>query len=310
MEYQEFVEAFRQILSDKSGIDREKITFEKEGGRLAEGGDRLLIEFADHEESTEICALHTEELYELYRGGKTEEELAQEVIRDIEEARGAQVYRKARELSDYEKIRGELFVRLINEERNRKSLEDAIYRTIGDIALVVYARMAENENGISSTKILGKFTEVWKKDREEIFTEALLNTYFINPPRIYRWEELIFDPDYGGENFMDLASEHSLVKTAMGNCLSTERKINGAVAVFLPGVAQRLYDLLDSDFYIVFTSIHEAMIHNVDTVRKEDLQEILNDITDRVTPKNEVLSSCIYRYSHDTKQFSCVSKGP
>ena len=48
----------------------------------------------------------------------------------------------------------------------------------------------------------------------------------------------------------------------MGNCLSTSRKTNGAVAVFLPGVAERLAYLLDSDFYMVFTSIHEVMIHN------------------------------------------------
>lgn len=307
MEYQEFVEMFRRSLSETSGIDSERIQFEEEGGRFAEKGDRLLIEFADHEDSTEICALHTEELYDLYQKGKTPQELVQEVAQDIEEARSAQVYQRARELSEYEKIRGELFIRLINEERNRKNLEDAIYRTIGDIALVVYARMAESESGISSAKISERFTEIWQKSKDEIFTEALLNTYFISPPRIYRWEELIFDPEYSGENFMDIVSEHSLLKTAIGNCLSTSRKINGAVAVFLPGVAERIYDLLNSDFYIVFTSIHEAMIHNVESVKKEDLQEILNDITDKVTPKEEFLSSCIYRYSHDTKQFSCVS---
>lgn len=67
---------------------------------------------------------------------------------------------------------------------------------------------------------------------------------------------------------MDIVSEHSLLKTAIGNCLSTSRKINGAVAVFLPGVAERIYDLLNSDFYIVFTSIHEAMIHNVESVKR------------------------------------------
>lgn len=55
----------------------------------------------------------------------------------------------------------------------------------------------------------------------------------------------------------------------MGNCLSTSKKTNGAVAVFLPGVAERLAALLESDFYMVFTSIHEVMIHNDRNVEPE-----------------------------------------
>ena len=96
MEYQEFVEMFRRSLSETAEIDSERIQFEEEGGRFRKG-DRLLIEFADHEDSTEICALHTEELYDLYQKGKTLQELVQEVAQDIEEARSAQVYQRARE---------------------------------------------------------------------------------------------------------------------------------------------------------------------------------------------------------------------
>ena len=46
-------------------------------------------------------------------------------------------------------------------------------------------------------------------------------------------------------------------RDSIGSCLSTARRTNGAVAIFLPGVAKRLADLMDADFYMVFTSIHE-----------------------------------------------------
>lgn len=39
------------------------------------------------------------------------------------------------------------------------------------------------------------------------------------------------------ENFMNLLFDMSLKKDAIGNCLSTSVRTNGAVAVFLPGVA-------------------------------------------------------------------------
>ena len=101
---------------------------------------------------------------------------------------------------------------------------------------------------------------------------------------------------------------HELKKDAMGNCLSTSKKTNGAVAVFLPGVAERLAALLESDFYMVFTSIHEVMIHNDRNVEPEDLKEVLQETIKSATPKEDYLTSRIYHYSRATHKFTCVSE--
>ncbi len=50
---------------------------------------------------------------------------------------------------------------------------------------------------------------------------------------------------------MDLNHEFYLTRDSIGSCLSTARRTNGAVAIFLPGVAKRLADLMDADFYMV-----------------------------------------------------------
>ena len=70
---------------------------------------------------------------------------------------------------------------------------------------------------------------------------------------------------------MNLLSDFILRKDSGGNCLSTTERTNGAVAVFLPGVAERLGKLLGSGFYMVFTSIHEVMIHRDSAVEVEEL---------------------------------------
>ena len=62
-----------------------------------------------------------------------------------------------------------------------------------------------------------------------------------------------------------------------GKLSQYNEKTNGAVAVFLPGVAEQLAYMLDSDFYMVFTSVHEVMIHNDKFVEPEDLQCVLRD---------------------------------
>ena len=137
--------------------------------------------------------------------------------------------------------------------------------------------------------------------------EAILNTYFMSPPRIYRWEQMIFNPEYEGESFMNLGDKCELKKDAMGNCLSTTKKTNGAVAVFLPGVAEQLAYMLDSDFYMVFTSVHEVMIHNDKFVEPEDLQCVLRDTIREATPKEDYLTSRIYQYNRETHKFICVT---
>lgn len=105
---------------------------------------------------------------------------------------------------------------------------------------------------------------------------------------------------------MESCSADVVSKDAMGNCLSTTIKTNGAVAIFLPGVAKRLADLLDSDFYMVFTSIHEVMVHNAEKVDPEDLKCVLADTIKEATPEADYLTSRIYKYDRKTHRFTCV----
>ena len=39
------------------------------------------------------------------------------------------------DLDNYEKIKGRLFIRLLNADKNRDMLKDTVYHQVGDIAL-------------------------------------------------------------------------------------------------------------------------------------------------------------------------------
>ena len=210
-------------------------------------------------------------------------------------------------IRDYEKTKPRLFIRLLNADKYSADLQDAVYKTLGDIALVLYMKVTEYEGCVTSTKIRQGMLEQWGKECDEELQESILNTYFMSPPRIYRWEQMIFNPEYEGESFMNLGDKCELKKDAMGNCLSTTKKTNGAVAVFLPGVAEQLAYMLDSDFYMVFTSVHEVMIHNDKFVEPEDLQCVLRDTIREATPKEDYLTSRIYQYNRETHKFICVT---
>ena len=283
------------------------ISFEKEGGRFAPVGDRLLVKFAEHDDAWEVCGLYTQELFKSYQNGSPFEEIIKEITDDLNRIKKADIYEKTRVIRDYEKTKPRLFIRLLNADKYSADLQDAVYKTLGDIALVLYMKVTEYEGCVTSTKIRQGMLEQWGKECDEVFQEAILNTYFMSPPRIYRWEQMIFNPEYEGESFMNLGDKCELKKDAMGNCLSTTKKTNGAVAVFLPGVAEQLAYMLDSDFYMVFTSVHEVMIHNDKFVEPEDLQCVLRDTIREATPKEDYLTSRIYQYNRETHKFICVT---
>lgn len=73
------------------------------------------------------------------------------------------------------------------------------------------------------------------------------------------------------------------------------------------GVAEQLAYMLDSDFYMVFTSVHEVMIHNDKFVEPEDLQCVLRDTIREATPERDYLTSRIYQYNRETHKFICVT---
>lgn len=76
----------------------------------------------------------------------------------------------------------------------------------------------------------------------------------------------------------------------------------------MPGVARRLSELLGSDLYLVFTSVHEVMVHNADVVYPEDLKEVLSDTLEKATPEDGLSDIFHLRYSRRSGEFSVELK--
>ena len=301
--YELFIGQLTNTIYETTDIPLENIKFVKK-----DGGDLLNIIFAEHDDAYEVCSVHVEELYVAYQNGIRLNTIVDYICSDVLHAKSIYVYDKTKELMDYDTAKSRLFVRLINYDRNADILRDVVHKTLGDIVFTVYAIVDDNEFGIVSTKVLKSMVKKWDKNEDDIFNEAIKNTYYLTPPRIYKWEGVLCDESYAGESFMNDEDICDLDKSFSGNTLSTTRKTNGAIAVFLPGVAERIAELLDSDFYMVFTSIHEVMIHSTGSgVDPKDLKLVLQDTLRKVTPSSDYLTEKIYKYNRRTHKFECVT---
>ena len=299
--YELFIEQLTNGIHNFADIPLENIEFTNKEG------DRLNITFAEHDDADEVCSVHVDELYTAYQDGAKLNAIINYISNDVLHAKNNNIYDKTKTLMNYDTAKNRLFVRLLNCDRNADVLKNVVHKTLGDIALTVCAIVDDNREDLISTKILKFMVKKWGKTETDIFNEALENTYRATPPRIYKLEEMIFNREYTGDSFMESCDEDVISKDGMGNCLRTTIKTNGAVAVFLPGVAEHLAELLNSDFYMAFTSIHEVMIHNAKKVDPEDLKSVLTDTIRETVPEEDYLTSRIYKYNRRTHKFECVT---
>ena len=299
--YELFIEQLTNGIHNITDIPLENIKFTNKEG------DRVNITFAEHDDAYEVCSVRVDEVYKAYHEGAKLNAIVNYISNDVLHAKNYNIYDKTKTLIDYDTAKSRLFVRLLNCDRNSDILKNVVHKTLGDIALTVCA-IVDNRENLISTKILKSMVEKWRKTETDIFNEALENTYRATPPRIYKWEGVLCDESYAGESFMNDEDVCDLDKSFSGNILSTTRKTNGAVAVFLPGVAEKISELLDSDFYMVFTSIHEVMIHSTGSgVDLKDLKLVLQDTLREATPSSDYLTEKIYKYNRRTHKFECVT---
>ncbi len=306
--YSVFVDELRTAIIRETGIPQERIYFEAKGsGRHTPNGDRLFIECAVSEGTKEICGIFTQELFRCFHDRCDVNELAVEVAREIESVRNAGYFENTKKLESYNKAKDQMVIRMLNLDEHYEELRDAIYRVVGDMALVLYMQLGESNGRITSVKIKKNHARLWKMNEDDVFEYGLHNMLKMTEPRIFLWDKLLEDLYYPGEAFLEKDFQMDFAQSAMGVCLSTADRINGAAMIFLPGIAQRLGELMGDDYYLVFTSVHEVMIHPVTYAEPSELKRVLKDTVDETTPEEDFLTYQIYRYDRGQDLFTCVS---
>lgn len=263
----------------------------------------------------ECCARlkQTEEVLECISGG-TQEKKQEEIERLFEILRAAiqaQESTAFSDCSDYEKVKNELILRPLNYRYVKEELEDVPYIRIGDIALVLYAVMAHAGSDYFTAKIHRWQMENWQQKEEDVLEAALINTCFLYPPRLYSVEDLLSWDGRQHEDgkFMTDGEPIRIQKGMRGFILTNTLEINGAIAMFYPQVARKIAESFGEDFYIAFTSIHEAQIHSASMISPDVIRSSLQDTNRHCNREEEVLTNRVYSYSLKDRCFYMIRKG-
>ncbi|MBQ7839682.1 MAG: hypothetical protein IJ390_04240 [Lachnospiraceae bacterium] len=215
------------------------------------------------------------------------------------------------QISNYEKVKNELILRPLNYGLVREQIEDVPHIRIGDVALVLYAVMAHEENDYFTAKMHRSQMVRWNRTEKEVLEEALVNTSFLYPPRLYSVEDLLTWDEKQHEDglFMTGENDFKMKKGMRGYILTNTLEINGAISVFYPGVAKKIAESFGEDFYIAFTSIHEAQIHPASMISPEVVESSLRDTNRHCNREEEILTNRVYCYRLKEGCFGVIEDG-
>jgi len=236
-------------------------------------------------------SIYLERYYQLYLKGRTVEELTHLILaenfrKQIRKPIATEVFQ------DPEAICERVLFRVINYDMNADFLAEVPHRRILDLAVIYYLEVSDPAIGNATVVIRDREAMRMGLKEETLYRRALANTPRMKPVRIESMTNALIALA-GGQNLTGLPGEEDLPMYIAGN----EDRVFGAAVLAYPDVFKDFADRLDSDLYIIPSSIHELILIAVrERFGRGELAEMVKEINATQVPPQEVLSNNVYTY--------------
>lgn len=244
--------------------------------------------------STNISpTIYLEEYYRHYQDGMELDEIAESIVRLYREVRFEHDW-DVEQIKDFHAVKEKLAFKLINFEKNHDLLQRTPHVPYLDLAIVFFLLLETTEKGAATILITEEMLNYWKITLEELYPVALSNSPKLLRPEFKPMGEVINElmgVEYCTSEQID--ESHMYV-------LSNQYRHFGAGCILYDRVLEDIANLLNEDFYILPSSIHETIILPASyNLSEQDLSEMVVDINETQVSEEEVLSDHVYYYSRE-----------
>jgi hypothetical protein len=228
--------------------------------------------------------------YKQYQNGRTVEDIVREILRIYNENKD-NIQICPDWFQDFDRVKQTIAYKVINYSKNEKLLKKIPHKKVLDLAVVYYCLLSQSEGETATALIYNSHLEGWHVTEQQVHEIAVSNTPGLLQSQIYPLSSLI------GLVLEDLKMEKELLMATEMYVLTNNTRLNGAACIFYEDVLKKFADTLQTDLYILPSSIHEVILlpklARYDAMNLEDMVREVN--TDGVS-REEVLSDNVYIY--------------
>lgn len=305
---------------------KEKLTIEQLGQAVAQEITRMIpgaevkvnevrknnnlilhgITIIDKQESNGITpTIYLDNYYEGYCDGKlTVEEIAEKVI-ELHHERKDDIPFDIKALTDFDKAKKNLRIKLINTEKNREFLETVPHKAFLDMSMVYQVKAIVEEDAVGTTVVSNSLLKMYGVSVDELHEAAFETMKESEPVDISGMTSKIM----GLASMMDMDEIEleelvSRLEDEQMIFISNKSNICGASQIVFKETLEKVASIFKEDFYILPSSIHECLAVRAIGSDIEGLRAMVAEVNRTQVLPEEVLSDNVYFYSIETGELT------
>lgn len=253
--------------------------------------------------------LYINHIYEHYLETENLQEVLQSAARRMDMA-----FKEMPEVGDVnlEGAKDNIVFQVINTLQNEDMLRDMPHREFQDLSIIYRWVVKVDENGIQSSVIRNNLAEQLGMNEEQLFKCAVENTRRIFTPTVKSMNDVIrgmFISDGMPAEVADMMIGE-MPEDKMMWVISNDRGINGAGSMLYEDNLHKLAMKLETDLYILPSSVHECIAVSTNVGDPYELAEMVSEINMGQVALEDRLSNQVYHYDKDTRRLTLATDTP
>lgn len=262
---------------------------------------------------------YLEGYYEDYKDGRTVEEISRMIWERYEQI--ILDYDTPCEFhKDRDWIKRHVIYRIVNKGANEEMLRETPHIVLEDLAVVFYLLVEQKQQQIASIRISYSFMEHIGLSEDELPDLADKNSRRLFPiyfapitetichfdgqdENAYVFREKPGDDDYELQReFLESVIKEEAVSPFF--VLTNANGINGATVMLYSNVLKQIAEVMESNLYIIPSSIHEVLVIPRGTFTKAEINAMIKTVNETMIQKDEILSDHVYTYDPVLEQIT------
>lgn len=200
---------------------------------------------------------------------------------------------------DFDNVKDRIVYKLINFEKNRNLLENIPHIPYLDLAIVFYCLVSTTNIGNATILVTKKHLEYWHIEAGELLLLAQANTPFLLSSECNELSHLLnqFITEDLGQTIEDMNYDNFFPMYVLTN----KSRLNGASCILYDDLLLDLANQLESDLYILPSSIHEVIVvPNITEISQMPIayfSDMVKDVNTTQVSSEEVLSNHAYYFN-------------
>lgn len=213
---------------------------------------------------------------------------------------------------DMDNARDNIVFQVVNTMQNEDMLRDMPHRDFQDLSIIYRWVVSVDDRGVQSTVVRDNLAKQLGMTEADLFKCAVENTRRILPPVVKSMNDVMkemFMSDGMPAEIADMMLEEMPADRTMW-IISNEKGINGAGSMLYEDVLHKLSMQLETDLYLLPSSVHECIAVSVDMGDPYELAEMVNEINMSQVSLEERLSNQVYHYDKDARRLTLATDTP